>query len=106
MEAKSTNQNGTITGSTTAAYVDVLTLYNVKGAIFNIGAVSTDLKYKITGYVSGNASCAASVVTAETTVVAAATTQDVATVLPYAKVVVSIKYSVGVGTYQVDFNAY
>ena len=105
--------NGTVSGATVAAYVEVLTIDNCAGALIQISntdtaAVNKDLKYKISGYLSAHASCVETAIVSETTLAEDAASGVLSDVnRPYAKVVVSIKSGESTATtYQVDWIAY
>jgi hypothetical protein len=107
-EVSNTSQNNTITGTTTAAYVEALTLLNVKGVIFNISnlAGAAAMYYKITGYRSASPSCVAEVIKAQTSIAAATLAQNTDCVSPFARVVVSVEQNSGAGAYQIDYIAW
>jgi hypothetical protein len=99
--------NGTVTGTTTAAYVAALTIDNCAGAIVKITKTSgTTMYYKIDGYTSASASCAATAVTVQTDVTSATPVVEVACNRPFAKVVVSVVNHADACGYQLDWIAY
>ena len=101
--------NGTVTGTTTSAYVAALTIDNCAGAIVkvtNITGATLTMYYKIDGYTSASESCAATTVTGQTDVVNATPVTDVACNRPFAKVVVSVINHSGACAYQLDWIAY
>ena len=109
LEITRSYNNGTVTGTTTAAYVVALTVSNCAGAVFKItnltGATQT-MYYKINGYTSASTSCAAEQITAQTDVVNATPVVDTAAVRPYAKIEVSVLNHSAACAYQIDWISY
>jgi len=111
MEITHSYNNGTVTGTTTTAYVQALVINNCAGAVVQIKdtGATYDLLYKIDGYISLNPLCIPTAIVAETTL-----GQTVASGLltsinsPYAKVVISVMNAetTNVTTYQIDWIAY
>lgn len=107
-EVRNTSPNGTVTGTTTAAYVVALTLWDVKGAIFEISnlAGAATMFYMIDGYVSSDAACVAKAIKVQTSITQATLAENTDVVQPYAKVIVQVKYNSGAGAYQIDYIAW
>jgi hypothetical protein len=108
------NQSDTVQGTTTAAYVEAVTITNCAGATLTIANISSSatMYYKITGYKSRSALSLATIILAETNLAASASIElpsdTVAIKLnyPYARIVVSVMQHSGAGAYQIDYNAY
>ena len=113
MQVSHNNQNGTVTGTTTSAYVEALSISGDTGyvgkAIFKItnltGATAT-MYYKLDGYIAAHPSCVATAITAETDVVNATPVVNNTTATPYAKLVLSVKTHSAACAYQVDYIVY
>ena len=106
-------KNGTVTGTTTAAYVIALTVRGFGGingkTIFKItnktGATLT-MYYKINGYISSNSACAATAITVQTDVVNATPVVDTAASTPYDHIDVLVMNHSGICDYQIDWITY
>jgi hypothetical protein len=101
--------NGTVTGTTTSAYVEALTIGNCAGAVIkvtNISGATKTMYYKVDGYTSASASCAATAITAQTDVTSATPVVNTDVNRPFAKVVVSVENHSDACSYQIDWIAY
>jgi hypothetical protein len=112
MEVKYTPKSGTVTGTTTAAYVEALRIEGYGGVqgktIFNIrnsGATNT-IYYKIDAYLTSNPNCLVTNVTSQTSIAVSTTIQNTTIVIPYAVIVVSVVNNSGASTYQIDWINY
>lgn len=106
-------QNGTVTGTTTAAYVAALTISGNGGLtgktiikLTNKSGATTTMYYKIDGYLSTHPDCAATAIKAETSIANATPVVNTDTDKPYAKVVVSVVDNSGHCDYQIDYMVY
>jgi hypothetical protein len=105
--------NGTVTGTTTAAYVIALSVKGNGGltgkTIFQIsdltGATLT-MKYKINGYYSTHPDCVATAVKAETTIANATPVVNTDADKPFAKIDVLVIDGSGTCAYQIDYMVY
>ena len=112
MNAVIGNISGTVTGTTTAAYVAALTIdtrgYGAQGKlllIINNTQAAQTLKYKIDGYASPNSAYFVPI-KAETSIAAATQVNQTDVDKGYAKVVVSVINDGGACTYQIDYTTY
>lgn len=104
-EVINVSPNGTNAGTTTAVYVEAVTMVNVKGAIININnlAPAATMYYKIDGYRSDNIACIPEVITTATSITAATVEQNIACMSPFARVVISVMQNSAAGPYQIDY---
>lgn len=105
--------NGTVEGTTTAAYTEALVFAGNGGLtgksiirITDLDGASKTMYYKIDGYLSTSPLCVATALTAETDVVNATPVVDTAADKPYAKIVVSVKNHSAACDYLIDFMVY
>jgi hypothetical protein len=112
MDARRSNISGTVSGTTTAAYVEALSFdtmgYGVQGKlllIINNTQAAQTMKYKIDGYAALNSAFFIPI-KAETSIAAATQVAQVDVDKGYAKVVVSVINDGGVCTYKIDYMTY
>jgi hypothetical protein len=118
MELTVANKSGMVSGTTTAAYVKILTidtrgcgiLGKTRFLLANTHATLT-MKYKIDGYLAdttgGDAGGQAIALKAETSINAATTVDDITyIVMGYAAVVFSVIDNSGHATYQLDYTTF
>lgn len=112
MEVRAQNITGVVTGTTTSAYVEALSIdtrgYGVQGKlvlIINNTHATLTMKYKIDGYAEPNSTYFVPI-KAEASI--SAVTQVVQTDVDkgYAKVVVSVIDNSGHATYKIDYATY
>jgi len=101
--------NGTVTGQCNPTTSTAVLTFSANGGLTGKAyiilhrAVGTSMYYKIDGYLSLHPSAIVTALVAETSM-----TTDVTynVLLPYARVVVSLRDNVGANTYQVDYMVY
>lgn len=113
-EARTANLSGTVSGTTTSAYVEALRIdtrgYGTAGKtrfiLTNTGATNS-MYYKIDGYLAdtvAGGSGTAIALKAETSISAAASVDDVTFIVQgYASVVFSVKNNAGATTYRLEY---
>ena len=112
MDARVSTISGTVIGTTTAAYVEALSIdtrgYGIQGKlllIINNTQAAQTMKYKINGYAEPNSAFFIPI-KVETSIAAATQVAQVDVDKGYAKVVVAVINDGGVCTYQIDYITY
>jgi hypothetical protein len=112
MESHRSNISGTVSGTTAAAYVEVLSIdtrgFGIQGKlllIINNTQAAQTMKYKINGYAEPNSAYFIPI-KAETSIAAATQVNQTDVDKGYAKVVVSVINDGGACTYKIDYTTY
>jgi hypothetical protein len=113
MNVKFGGRNGTVTGTTGAAYVVALSVEGdgfINGKtifqISNLDGASLSMKYKINGYYSTHPGCVATAVKAETTIANATPVVNTDADKPFAKIDVLVINASTACRYQIDYLVY
>jgi len=113
MNVKFGGNNGTVKGTTTAAYVVALSVEGNGGLtgktifqISNLSGASTTMYYKINGYYSTSKDCVATAVTAETNIANATPVVNTSADKPFARIDVLVEDHSGSCSYQIDWMVY
>lgn len=113
MNVKFGGRNGTVKGTTTAAYVVALSVdgsgfINGKSIfrISNLSGASTTMYYKINAYYSSHPDCVVTAVKGETSIDNATPIINADADKPYAKIDVLVVDNSGHCSYQIDYMVY